>query len=380
MAAPHILVSAAEASGDLLLAGAVREIRERAPEARLFGMGGEGCRAAGVDLLYDAKGLNVMGIWEVLPKIPRALATLRGLARAAEERRADLALLVDSPDFNLRLARRLARLRVPVVYYVSPTVWAWRRGRIETIRRCVKKMLVVLPFEEDLYRSAGVEARYVGHPLLDTAAEDTRPREDLRRQLGLDPARPVLALLPGSRRQELRRIFPAQLAAARALPEHQVVVPVAPTLDHVEVEAAAARAGVPAVLVPGRAAEVLRAADAAVVASGTATLEAALARTPMVVVYKLAWLTYWIGLLLIGRIAFSLVNIIAQRSVVPELLQREMAPARIAAELRPLVADGPARRAQLEGFEEVRRRLGAPGASGRVAEEVLALWRATSSS
>jgi lipid-A-disaccharide synthase len=369
----EILIVAAEASADLHAARALEEFTRLRPGARAFGVGGPRLRAAGLEALYPAEDLNVMGFAEVLPKIPRILAVLRGLRRAAEERRPRVALLVDSPDFNLRLARHLKRLGVKVVYYVSPMIWAWRRGRARKIARVVDRMLCILPFEERFYEGTGVSARFVGHPF----AERALPGDvaSYRTALGLPSGRTTVALLPGSRRSEIARILPPMLEAAeriRALhPDVQFVIPVALTLSEESLRPALARhSGLDVRLVAGRADESVGASDAVLVKSGTSTLETALMNRPMVVVYKMAWLSYWVARLLVRMSHFALVNILAGRTVVPELLQQEASPARMAAEIERLLSDPGARRAQLDGLAEVRRSLGEPGAARRVAEEI----------
>ena len=384
-----LLVVAVEASADLHGAAVLRELRALRPGLMAFGAGGALLRAEGCETLVRAEDLSVMGIAEVLPAIPRILRALRTLRRAAEQRRPRVALLIDSPDFNLRLARKLRRLGIQVAYFIGPSVWAWRTYRVRQIARDVARMLVILPFEAEFYARHGVKAVYVGNPLADglrpllpatltptrTPTPTPTSRPDLRRALGLDPGSPVLALLPGSRRQEIRRIWPALLAAARLLrermPDLQLVVPVAPTVQRDWL-----RTDLPITFVEGRAPEVLGAADAAVVASGTATLEAALAQVPTVVVYRLSWLSWIVGRLLVRLPFVSLVNLLAGRRLVPELLQRDCTGARIAESAAPLLGPGEARESQLEGMRRIRATLapaGAPGAARRAAEEVSAL-------
>jgi lipid-A-disaccharide synthase len=298
---------------------------------------------------------------------------MRGLREAAAARRPAVALLVDSPDFNLRLAKHLKRLGVKVVYYVSPMIWAWRRGRARKIAKVVDRMLCILPFEERFYEGTGVSARFVGHPF----AERALPGDAASYQvaLGLPAGRTTIALLPGSRRSEVDRIFPPMLEAAERIkarhPDVQFVVPVAVTLPEGVLRPALERhPGLDVRLVAGRADEVVGASDVALVKSGTSTLETALMQRPMVVVYKMAWITYWIGRLLVHMSHFALVNILAGRTVVPELLQQEASPERMALEIERLLSDPGARRAQLDGIAEVRRSLGEPGAAHRVAEEI----------
>jgi lipid-A-disaccharide synthase len=369
----EILIVAAEASADLHAARALEELQKIRPGIRAFGVGGPCLRAAGLETLYPAEDLNVMGLAEVLPKIPKILGVLRGMREAATRRRPSVALLVDSPDLNLRLARHLKRQGVKVVYYISPMIWAWRRGRARKIAQVVDRMLCILPFEERFYEGTGVSARFVGHPF----AERSLPGDTAgyREALGLPAGRITIALLPGSRRSEIERIFPAMLDAAERIRERhpgvQFVVPVAVTLRESALRPALARhAALDVRLVAGRADEVVGASDAALVKSGTSTLESALMQRPMVVVYKMAWLSYWMARLLVRMSHFALVNILAGRTVVPELLQQEASPERMADEIERLLTDPGARRAQLDGLAEVRRSLGEPGAARRVAEEI----------
>ena len=375
---PWLLVVAVEASGDLHGAAVLRELKELLPELQTFGAAGPLMRAQGCEALVNAEDLGVMGLVEVLPAVPRILDAIDLLSDAARDRRPLAALLIDSPDFNLRLARRLKRYRIPVIDFIGPSVWAWRTYRVRQIARDVFRMLVILPFEAAFYEQHGVRATYVGNPVAD--AHRTLPtvadRAALRRSLGLDPQRRVLALLPGSRRQEIARLWEPMLGAARTLlaarPDLQIAVPVAPTIDQASLPAR----GLPIHFVAGRAPEVLAAADAAVVASGTATLEAALAPVPTVVVYRLSWLSWLVGRLLVRVRFVSLVNLLAGRALVPELLQAGCTAASIAAEAGPLLDGGPARAAQLDGMRALREQLapaGSPHAARRAAQEVAAV-------
>jgi lipid-A-disaccharide synthase len=367
----ELMVVAGEASGDQHAAALVAELLRRRPDLRFFGMGGDKLASQGVELLFHAREISVMGIVEVLPKIPRILRVLRELTRAAERRRPKLAILIDVPDFNLRLARRLKRLGVRVVYYVSPMIWAWRRGRVKQIARDVDKMLCILPFEERFYRDAGVSARYVGSPVLEQVPEPA-PASEFRARLGLADTR-TLALLPGSRQSEIKKLLPAMVQAAEELSRQgplQVVVPVAPGISRELVERAFEGRAVKPVLIDGRAPEVVGASDGAIVASGTATLEAGLMERPFVVVYRVSMLSYLVGRLLVRVAHIALVNLLANRRLVPELLQREMRPQRIAGALEELWAGGD--RDVIAGLREVRRSLGEKGASQRAADEVLA--------
>ncbi len=375
-----VLVVAGEASGDAHAADLVAALKASRPDLRFFGMGGPKLAALGVELVHGAHEISVMGIVEVLPKVPRILKVMDDLARAAEARRPACAVLVDVPDFNLRLAKRLKALGVPVAYFVSPTVWAWREGRTKTIARRVDRMLCILPFEEAFLKARGVNATYVGNPVLDQVPPPAE-RAHFRRALGLDVARPVLGLLPGSRRSELSRLLSLMVESAKAVAAThqglQVVVPVAPGLPREGIAAAFEGTGLVPVLVDGRAPEVVGAADVSIVASGTATLEAALMRRPFVVVYRVAPLTYWVGRAMVKVPFFSLPNLLANRAVVPELLQGEATAARVVSEVERLWS-GPGEAACLEGLDEVRRTLGPPGAAARAAAEVASLIAACS--
>lgn len=378
MGLSQIMVVTGEVSGDQHAADLVAQLKKRLPDARFFGMGGARLADQGVDLIYSASEISVMGITEVLPKLRRIARVMKGLERSAAHRQPLVAILVDIPDFNLRLARRLKRLSIPVAYYVSPMIWAWRRGRIETIAGCVDEMLCILPFEEVIYRRAGVPARYVGNPVLDQLPAPA-DKEVFRKKLGLDPQRPALALLPGSRISEIERILPAMVGAARELsaerPGLQVAIPVAPSVPSEEIRSRFGGSGVEPVLVACRAPEVVGASDAAVVASGTAVLEAGLMQRPFVVVYRVAAFSYLVGRLLVRVPHIGLVNLLLGRRLVPELLQGAMTAPRIAAEVRRIWSPGPDQDRILSGLAELRATLGPAGAASRAAQEIISLLR-----
>lgn len=374
----QVLIVAGEASADLHAARALREMQSLRPSLTAFGVGGPRLREAGLEVIAPAEEISVMGLAEVLPRIPRILGILRAVARAAAERRPKAALLVDLPDFNLRLAARLKKLGIPVVYYVSPTIWAWRQGRAKKIARVVDRMLCILPFEERFYEGTGVSARFVGHPFAERPPPG--PPERYRAELGIPAARTTIAIVPGSRPSELKRLLPPMLEAAERIraahPDAQFVVPVAPTLERGDLEPfLATHRTLEVRLVDGRTEEVVGASDAALVKSGTSTLEAGLMLRPMVVVYKLSWLSYVVARAMVRIAHVALVNILAGRGLVPELLQGAASPERMAAEVERLLVDREAREAQLSGLREVRASLGEPGAPRRVAEEVLGVMR-----
>jgi lipid-A-disaccharide synthase len=372
MAAPSLLVVAGEASGDLHGARLLAELRALRPGLEAFGLGGEELRAAGLEVVADAREIAVVGIAEALRVLPRARVIFRRLLAEAERRRPAAALLVDFAEFNLRLACALRRRGVRVVYYISPQVWAWRRRRVQEVARSVDRMLVLFPFEAEFYRDHGVRVVHVGHPLVDevprlTQAWDAGPP-------GPGPFR--LALLPGSRASEVRVLLPLMLAAARRLAlELPLAVSVvrAPGLDAGAFAAEVTRQGVEATVVERDRFRHLAAAHLALCASGTATLEVGLLGTPLVVVYRLALWSYLLGLLLVRLPHISLVNLVLGRGVVPELLQGDAAPERIAAEAARLLRDPQAIAAMRAALAELRPRLGEGGASRRAAAEVLAL-------
>jgi lipid-A-disaccharide synthase len=368
----RVLLSCGETSGDLYAGELVRELGLRQPGIEVFGLGGDRLAAQGAELLAHVKDLAVVGLLEVVSHLRSLRRVFDRVLAEVDERRPDVAVLVDYPDFNLRLARQLRRRGVRVVYYVSPQVWAWRRGRLDTIRKTVDHMLVIFPFEEALYREAGVPVTFVGHPLVDLV----HPLSDYRgfvQGLGLNPDRPIVALLPGSRPKEITHNLPPLAGAveklARERPDLQFLLALAPSLGFRAV--ADALGSLPVHIVANQAQGVLASGTVSVVASGTATVEAALLGAPMVVVYRLAPLTYLLGRRLVKVPHFAMANLIAGKRVVPEVIQRELTPERVAGEVGALL-DAPDRRESMRAsLAEVRQKLGAPGASARAAAAVL---------
>jgi len=370
------MFSAGEASGDLHGSVLCRALRAAEPGLALSGMGGARMATAGVELLADPTRHAVVGTGEALGRIPGLYRAYRTLVARLRAERPRALVVIDFPEFNLRLARQAHRAGVPVVYFIPPQLWAWRRGRVRQMARRVSRVLAVLPFEEALYAEAGVPVEFVGHPLLDVLPLDLT-REEARRRLRLDPAERVIGLLPGSRREEITRLLPVMLAAARQLGSSapRFVLGLAPTVDAATVQALVAdaeRAGGPAVAtVAGRTYEVMAGADVLLVASGTATLEATLLGAPMVVCYRVSRLTELLARLLATTPWCSLPNNIAGRAVVPEILQDALTPERLAGEARHLLEDPLAATAQRAAFKEVRARLGEPGVGSRAARAVL---------
>lgn len=368
----RVLLSCGETSGDLYAGELVRELGLRQPGIEVFGLGGDRLAAQGAELLAHVKDLAVVGLLEVVSHLRSLRRVFDRVLSEVEQRRPDVAVLVDYPDFNLRLARQLRRRGVRVVYYVSPQVWAWRRGRLDTIRKTVDHMLVIFPFEEALYRDAGVPVTFVGHPLVDLVHPPPDHREFVR-ALGLDADRPIVALLPGSRPKEISHNLPPLAGAVEKLaqerPELQFVLALAPGLGFRAV--ADALGSLPVHIVANQAQGVLASGTVSVVASGTATVEAALLGAPMVVVYRLAPLTYLLGRRLVKVPHFAMANLIAGKRVVPEVIQRELTPERVAGEVGALL-DAPDRRESMRAsLAEVRQKLGEPGASARAAAAVL---------
>jgi lipid-A-disaccharide synthase len=369
----RLLLSCGEPSGDLYAAALTRELRALDPAAVVAGLGGPALAAAGGVLIDDYRGLAVTGLTEAIAKVPRSYATIRRLTRAARLDRPDALVVIDFPDFNFPLARRVKRLGIPVIYYISPQIWAWRAGRLKTIREIADRVLVIFPFEEAIYRDAGVPVEFVGHPLVDLA-KASAPRDAFLRAHGLSPDAPTIAMLPGSRANEVGRILPDLLAAARLIasrvPGTQVLLARAPNLDdHLF---AALRDGAPPITsIEGDTDAILASADVALTASGTATVQTALHNTPMVIVYRLSPMTYRIGRRLVKVDAVGMVNLIAGRTIVPELIQEAFTPEAVAHEAVSMLTD-PARSAAIrEGLADVRAKLAGTGASRRAAEAIL---------
>lgn len=371
MTAPTIMISAGEASSDMYAARLATALRERTG-AQMFGMGGPGMAGAGVELVADYHEVAVVGIAEVLHKIPAVIGVQRRLAREAAQRRPALAILVDSPGTHLGVARRLKKIGVPVGYFIGPQVWAWRAGRVRIIKRLVKRMVVIFPFEEKIYRDAGVPVNFVGHPLVDVV-RPTMTRAEFAGRFGLDAARPILTLLPGSRRSEIARNFPGVLETCEIVRREtgdrgvQFVHAAAPGLG-ADFFAKYARPGMEVRRVENATYDALAAADCAIVASGTATVEAALLGTPMVVIYRVAAASAMVLRHMVRTPFIGMVNLIAGRLVAPEFIQDAFKPAAVATEVRRLLESSAAREEMKAGLAEVRAKMGPGGAIERTAD------------
>ena len=358
----HFLLSAGEASGDTYGAQLIDALRRLSSGSAFFGMGGEKMRAAGCELLIDAKDVAVVGLVEVVRHLPDIRKRFQHLVAEAARRRPDAAVLIDFPDFNLRLARELHRLGIPVFYFVSPQVWAWRTGRVKQIQRYVRKMIVIFPFEQEFYRRHGVEVSYVGHPLAYAPAPQIS-REEFAAGHGLDPKKQWIALLPGSRRKEVGFNIERMIWAAEMLNQegggYEFVLPVASTLgkEWLTQQLGTAWASPVQIALTDNARATLMHARAAVVASGTATVEAALSGTPFVVVYRLAPLTWLLGRRLVKLSTFAMPNLIAGERIVTELIQGDFTAANVVRELKALIPEGPVRQRMQAALKTVQQRL-----------------------
>ena len=365
-----LAIVAGEASGDLHASEVVRELKALDPKLETFGIGGDLLAREGMRVLHHAREMGIVGLFNVLRHLSMFRRILNEMTETIARERPDAVMLVDYPDFNLRLARRCKAMGLRVIYYISPQVWAWRRGRVKQIARVVDRMLVIFPFEEEFYRGHNVPVTYVGHPLIDEMRVADR-RSRLSGQAGL----PVLhlALLPGSRRHEIRALLPAMLDAIDILKKDRDVdafIVQAPTISSSELLAVMQENGTFARIVPHDRGEALAGADVALSSSGTATLECAIAGLPVVVMYRLSSMTHWLAQRLVKLQHFSLVNIVAGKSVVPELLQHDVNGARIAREVTRLLQPAEHDRVRRE-LGEVTRKLGEPGASRRAAEAIM---------
>jgi lipid-A-disaccharide synthase len=364
-----------EASGDIHGAQLAEALLRRDPGLSLFGVAGERLHRLPFEALINVSSLSGMGFVELAGNLKNIWAAYHVLRRALRERRPDLLVLIDFPDFNLRLAKYAKRLGIPVLYYVSPQIWAWRKGRVRQIARWVDRMAVVFPFEESFYKNYGVNVTFVGHPLLDSVRSG-EPRDAALAKWGFDPKKPVIALLPGSRRREVAYHLPVMVQAAAALRRSrdvQFLCVRASTVERSALESDCKLGGVDIRVVEQSRYEAVNAADLVWTASGTATLEAALLLKPMIIVYRLSWLTYWLARLLVRVEHIGMANLIAGERVVPELIQADLTPERIIRETRRILDDPEARLLIVEKLSKVKDKLGSSGAAGRVADLALGM-------
>jgi lipid-A-disaccharide synthase len=388
----RILISAGEASGEMYGAQLIEALRRREPALEFFGVGGDRMRAAGCDTIIDAKDLAVVGITEILSHLPKIYGLFHRLIEEADRRRPDLAIVIDSPAFNWRVARQMKKRGVPVVYYVAPQFWAWRQGRVKLLRQYITKALVIFPFEEKFYRDRGVEAVFVGHPLAELP-QPSISRETYAAQNRLDPGKPWIVLMPGSRAKEVRMNLGTIVDSVLLLGgDYEYLLPVAPTLspeflyrEMGEDEMGDPRMELPDIKLVPDALPALYHSRAGIIASGTATVEAAMMSTPFAMVYRVSPLTYALGKPRIKVPYFAMVNLIAGERIVPELVQDDFTAERVVNELNQILPDGARRQTMMEGLARVKSLLRSPDlrdprqAAERAADAILKLMPQPSS-
>jgi lipid-A-disaccharide synthase len=366
-----IMIVAGEASGDMHGANLVREMLRIDPALNFYGIGGKKLREEGVKLLANASDMAVVGLTEVISKLGSILKIMGMMKRSLDERRPDLVILIDYPDFNIPLAKAAKKRGIKVFYYISPQVWAWRKGRIGQIKKTVDKMAVILPFEVDTYGQEGFTVNYVGHPLLDMVKLNYSKQES-RKKFGLAENKITIGILPGSRLSEVGKLMPELLRAseilAQKMPEVQFVLPLADTLEEKIITKIISGFNVKVKIISGNTYDVISCADLALVASGTATLETALLGIPMVIVYKISLLSYLIGRLIVDVKNIGLVNIIAGKTIVPELIQGDACGKRIAVEALAILTNEEKKQEMIKELMAIRARLGEPGAAIRAAQ------------
>ena len=358
----RILISAGEASGEMYGAQLISALQQHDASLQFFGVGGERMRAAGCDTIIDAKELAVVGITEILSHLPKIYGLFHKLIAEADKRRPDLAIVIDSPAFNWRVARQMHHRGIPVVYYVCPQFWAWRQGRVRLLRKYITKALVIFPFEEKFYRGHGIDATFVGHPLADLPTPKIS-RRDYATQHHLDPAKTWITLMPGSRAKEVRMNLPTMLEAAIKLgPTYEFLLPVAPTLSQSWLQdLIGSKRGIHLV---SEALPALAHSRAGIIASGTATVEAAIMGTPFVMVYRVSPLTYALGRPRVKVSHFAMVNLIAGEKIVPELVQQDFTADKIIQALQQILPDGNARTQMIEALATVKHALHGPNPGG----------------
>ncbi|MEE9435911.1 MAG: lipid-A-disaccharide synthase [Candidatus Adiutricales bacterium] len=371
----RIMIVAGEASGDLHGSNLVRSALSLDPDLKFYGLGGENLRNAGIDLLFDLEHQGLFGFLEIVSSLRSTIGIYRSLKASLTRDRPSAVVLIDYPDFNLRLAKSAKRLGIPVFYYISPQLWAWRQGRVKKVDRYVDRMAVVFPFEPDFYQRHGVEVSFVGHPLLDVM-DPPRPKEEVKTELGFDPSQSLLGLLPGSRMSEIKAHLPLMLESARRLNAGRpngvaLAVAQADSLGSGELTPFLELGPKDVKLVAGHTHDLQNAADVILTASGTATLETALMLTPMVVIYRLKLLSYQIFRRMVKIEHVAMANLIAGEEVVPELLQNDARPDNIVTELNRILESPEDRRRMVEGLTLIRKKLGGHGASLRAARLLL---------
>jgi len=369
----RILIVAGEASGDLHGSHLVQALKTLHPDSRFWGVGGKKMRAEGVETFFDIERMGAVGAVEILGELPFYIKIYRTLAREISSGKYDAAILIDYPTLNLRLAKLCKRAEVPVFYFISPQIWAWRKGRIKQIRETVSRMFVVLPFEERLYREADVDAEFLGHPFADKV-HPSMDKEDACREFNLDSGRTIVGLLPGSRKNEIQSLLDVMIEAAQKIQNElgncQFVLPVADSIDPEIIQQRLKGHPLNIRFVTGKTYDVMNCSDFLIIASGSATLEAGILGCPMVIVYKLNPVTYFLARILIDTEMIGLVNIVAGEKVVPELIQREATPANIEREAVHLLKNPERLKAVRSRLLKIRESLGKPGVMNRVAQSI----------
>jgi len=373
-----VVIVAGEASADLHGSNLVKALKRLRPGIVFRGIGGKRMEQAGVDILFRCSDMAVVGLTEVMYKLPTIIRASRKLKSILKKDHPDLLILIDYPDFNLHVARSAKRYHVPVLYYISPQVWAWRKGRVRRIARRVDRMAVILPFEEAFYRQRGVEVDFVGHPLLDFIPAEVNKAQVVVK-LGVEDSQPVVGLLPGSRKEEVENLLPVMVKSAeilaRAYPRIRCLLPLAKTIDIALVQSFIDNSSVEIKVVEDGLYDVLRVCDVVLVASGTATLETAIMGVPMVIVYKVSSLSYRVGKMIIKVPYIGLVNLIAGEEIVPELIQDEVIPDRLAHEALRILEDTGLRQGIIKKLQRIREGLGKGGASEKTAQIALDMMK-----
>ena len=378
MTQKKILIIAGEPSGDLHASNLVRDLKTLAPDLRFFGLGGNLSQDAGVEIVSDISSLALVGLADVLKNIFAVGKVYRGILKKVDQEHPDLAILIDYPGFNLRLAKELKKRSIPVIYYISPQVWAWGRDRINIIRKCVGKMIVFFKFEEELYKTCGVDVEFAGHPLIDTVKVSRRKDETLK-AYGLSKDKITIALLPGSRASEIDRLLSVMVDSAKLIngrmKNTQFIIAKYAGLSAGMYEKAMADSGLDIRIADGDTHNVVGASDFAIVTSGTATLETAIIGTPLVIIYKANILTY-IAYKLVATIGFvGIVNIIANREIAPEFLQYDATPEKISQTVLSILSDEARLKSIRKDLADVRNSLGPPGAGMRAAKAIISLLK-----
>jgi lipid-A-disaccharide synthase len=374
----RVLIVAGEASADLHGSNLVRAIQKLDPHITFSGIGGRKMEDAGVRILASSSDMAVVGLTEVVSRLPVITGAYLKLRSVLKHDRPDLLILIDYPDFNLALARAAKRFGVPVLYYISPQVWAWRQGRVKKLLDRVDRMAVILPFEENFYFQKGLNVEYVGHPILDAIPQNLF-KEDVLKELGFNTTFPILGLLPGSRKEEIKNLLPAMVQGAEIIssryPDLKCVLPLAPTISRPLVESITAPSSVDVTIFEGSIYKALKVCDAALVTSGTATLEAAMMAVPMVIAYRVSPLSYWIGRMVIKVPHIGLVNLVAGERIVTELIQHEVTPDALAREALRLLEAGQDRENMIKKMSALRESMGKGNPSERTAKIALDMIR-----